>query len=61
VTQAARDLGVSWPVVSAAFTERATAMLPAEPGPVPALALPIHGDLGGVCVGTEKGAPDLGE
>jgi hypothetical protein len=25
------------------------------------LALPIHGDLGGVCVGTEKGAPDLGE
>lgn len=39
VTQAARDLGVSWPVVSAAFTERATAMLPAEPDPVPALGI----------------------
>ena len=26
-----------------------------------ALALAIHGDLAGACVGTEKGAPDLGE
>jgi hypothetical protein len=24
-------------------------------------ALTIHGDLAGTCVGTEKGAPDLGE
>jgi transposase len=39
VTQAARDLGLSWPVVSAAFTERATAMLAAEPEPVAALGI----------------------
>jgi hypothetical protein len=25
------------------------------------LTLTIHGDLAGTCVGTEKGAPDLGE
>ena len=39
VTQAGRDLGLSWPVVSAAFVDRATAMLPAEPEPVAALGI----------------------
>jgi transposase len=39
VAQAGRDLGLSWPVVSAAFTQRATAMLPAEPQPVAALGI----------------------
>jgi transposase len=36
VTQAARDLGVSWPVVSAAFTERATANPASRSTPTPA-------------------------
>ena len=39
ITQAGRDLGLSWPVVSAAFVDRATAMLPAEPEPVAALGI----------------------
>lgn len=39
ITQAGRDLGLSWPVVSAAFVERATAMLPADPEPVVALGI----------------------
>jgi transposase len=34
-----RDLGVSWPVVSAAFVARATTMLAAEPEPVEALGI----------------------
>ncbi len=39
ITAAGRDLGLSWPVVSAAFVDRATATLPAEPGPVAALGI----------------------
>ncbi len=39
ITQAGWDLGPSWPVVSAAFVDRATAMLPAEPEPVAALGI----------------------
>jgi transposase len=39
ITQAGWDLGLSWPVVSAAFVDRATAMLPAEPEPVAALGI----------------------
>ena len=34
IVQAARDLGVSWPVVAAAFTTHAATVLPAEPEPV---------------------------
>ena len=34
-----RDMGVSWPVVSAAFVARATTMLAAEPEPVEALGI----------------------
>jgi transposase len=39
VAQAARDFGLSWPVVHAAFLDHATAVLPAEPGPVVALGI----------------------
>src|SRR4030081_2162354 len=39
VAQAARDFGLSWPVVHAAFLDHATAVLPAEPGPVAALGI----------------------
>lgn len=39
VSQAARDLGLSWPVVSAAFVDRAAAMLPVEAEPVPVLGI----------------------
>jgi len=39
ITAVGRDMAVSWPVVSAAFTERATAMLPAEPEPVRVLGI----------------------
>jgi transposase len=39
ITAAGRDLGLSWPVVSVAFVDRATAMLPAEPEPVAALGI----------------------
>ena len=34
VAQAARDFGLSWPVVHAAFLHYATAVLPQEPEPV---------------------------
>ena len=37
VAQAARDFGLSWPVVHAAFLHYATAVLPQEPEPVVAL------------------------
>ncbi|MFC7280251.1 ISL3 family transposase [Paractinoplanes rhizophilus] len=39
IVQAARDLGVSWPVVAAAFTVHAQAVLPAEPEPVSVLGI----------------------
>ncbi len=39
VTQVARESGLSWPVVHAAFVEHATAILPAEPQPVVALGI----------------------
>ena len=39
VSAVGRDMGLSWPVVSAAFTECATAMLPAEPAPVRVLGI----------------------
>jgi transposase len=39
VVQAARDLRLSWPVVSAAFTTHAKRVLPAEPGPVEVLGI----------------------
>jgi transposase len=37
--QAARDLGISWPVVAAAFAAHATTVLPAEPEPVSVLGI----------------------
>jgi transposase len=39
VVQAARDHGLSWPVVAAAFTVYATTVLPAQPGPVTVLGI----------------------
>ncbi len=39
VSQATREVGLSWPVVHAAFVEHATAMLPTEPEPVVALGI----------------------
>jgi hypothetical protein len=39
VVQAARDLEVSWPVVAAAFTAHAAAVLPTEPDPVQVLGI----------------------
>ncbi|MFI7425288.1 transposase [Nonomuraea sp. NPDC049684] len=37
--QSARDHGVSWPIVSAAFTEHARRVLPAQPQPVAVLGI----------------------
>jgi transposase len=39
IVQSARDHGLSWPVVSAAFTEHASTVLPAEPEPVAVLGI----------------------
>lgn len=39
VAQAARDFGLSWPVVHSAFLDHAAAMLPEEPEPVTALGI----------------------
>ena len=39
MAQAARDFGLSWPVVHAAFLDHATTVLPEEPGPVVALGI----------------------
>ena len=39
IVQAARDHGVSWPVVAQAFTAHATAVLSAEPEPVAVLGI----------------------
>ncbi len=39
VVRAAREVGLSWPVVHAAFVEHATAVLPEEPEPVVALGI----------------------
>src|SRR5436189_214835 len=39
VVQAARDHGVSWPVVAAAFTDHAQAVLPDQPHPVQVLGI----------------------
>lgn len=39
IVQAARDHGLSWPVVAAAFTAHAAAVLPAEPEPVTVLGI----------------------
>ncbi|MFC5109429.1 ISL3 family transposase [Kibdelosporangium philippinense] len=39
IVQAARDHGLSWPVVSAAFTAHATAVLPDKPQPVAVLGI----------------------
>jgi transposase len=39
VAQAARDFGLSWPVVHAAFLDHAAAVLPEEPQPVAALGI----------------------
>jgi transposase len=39
IVQSARDHGLSWPVVSAAFTEYAAAVLPEEPEPVAVLGI----------------------
>jgi transposase len=39
VSQATREVGLSWPVVHAAFLRHATAILPAEPEPVVALGI----------------------
>jgi transposase len=37
--QSARDHSVSWPIVAAAFTAHATAVLPSEPEPVAVLGI----------------------
>ncbi|HEY0699686.1 MAG TPA: hypothetical protein VGD43_17950 [Micromonospora sp.] len=37
--QAARDHGISWPVVAAAFAAHAGRVLPAEPEPVTVLGI----------------------
>jgi transposase len=39
IVQAARDHGISWPIVQAAFTAHAAAVLPAEPEPVTVLGI----------------------
>ncbi|HEX5401686.1 MAG TPA: ISL3 family transposase [Pseudonocardiaceae bacterium] len=39
IVQSARDHGLSWPVVSAAFTAQATAVLPEQPEPVAVLGI----------------------
>lgn len=39
IVQAARDHGLSWPVVSAAFTEHAAVVLPGTPDPVAVLGI----------------------
>nr|WP_240670145.1 helix-turn-helix domain-containing protein [Actinoplanes solisilvae] len=39
IVQAARDLGMSWPIVAAAFTAHAAKVLPAEPEPVTVLGI----------------------
>ncbi|MFI9382061.1 transposase family protein, partial [Kutzneria sp. NPDC052558] len=39
IVQSARDHGLSWPVVSAAFTARAAAVLPEQPDPVAVLGI----------------------
>ncbi|MGC5033965.1 ISL3 family transposase [Micromonospora sp. DT229] len=39
IVQAARDHGISWPVVAAAFSAHASAVLPAEPEPVAVLGI----------------------
>ncbi|TLF60899.1 transposase family protein [Nonomuraea sp. KC401] len=39
VIQSARDHGVSWPIVSAAFIEHARRVLPAQPEPVTVLGI----------------------
>jgi transposase len=39
IVQSARDHGLSWPVVSAAFTARATAVSPDQPEPVRVLGI----------------------
>lgn len=39
IVQTARDLGMSWPVVAAAFTAHAGKVLPAEPEPVTVLGI----------------------
>nr|WP_240670210.1 transposase family protein [Actinoplanes solisilvae] len=39
IVQAARDLGMSWPVVAAAFIAHAAAVLPAEPEPASVLGI----------------------
>ena len=39
IVQAARDLGISWPVAAAAFTAHAAKVLPAEPEPVTVLGI----------------------
>jgi transposase len=39
VVQAGRDLNLSWPTVMKAFTAHATAVLPAQPDPVPILGM----------------------
>ncbi|MEH1016866.1 ISL3 family transposase [Micromonospora sp. CPCC 206060] len=39
IVQSARDHGLSWPIVAAAFTTHAQQVLPAEPGPVTVLGI----------------------
>nr|WP_241825596.1 transposase family protein [Micromonospora sp. CB01531] len=39
IVRAARDHGISWPIVAAAFTAHATAVLPDEPDPVEVLGI----------------------
>jgi hypothetical protein len=39
IVQSARDHGMSWPVVSAAFTAHAAAVLPDQPEPVAVLGI----------------------
>jgi transposase len=39
IVQAARDHGISWPIVAAAFTAHASAVLPAEPEPATVLGI----------------------
>jgi transposase len=39
VVQSARDHGMSWPIVAAAFTDHATAVLPEQPDPVTVLGI----------------------
>jgi transposase len=39
IVQSARDHGLSWPVVSAAFTARAGAVLPEQPEPAAVLGI----------------------